>query len=87
MDYIRKNYNWKDNKLENDIKQGVLTCAIVTKSNNTAIPRRYMGAPNELRGNLDTVIITTGKRGGVVILNECDCVDNMNILLSYGDMY
>lgn len=87
MDYIRKNYNWKDNELENYIKQSVLTCAIVTKHNNTAIPRRYKGALNELRGNLDIVIITTGKRGGVVILSECDYVDNMNALLSDGDTY
>ena len=88
VDYIGKNYNWKDSELESGFKQGVLLCcAVAAKNNNVAIPRRYVRTLSELHNNQDIVVTTADKGGGIVILDKSDYISKMEDLLSDTDTY
>ncbi|XP_076062480.1 uncharacterized protein LOC143037808 [Oratosquilla oratoria] len=88
IDYIGKNYNWREKDLENGFKQGVLLCSsIMARDREFSIPRRYIRTLRELQNYDDIIVTTADKGGGVVILNKSDYINKMEELLGDTDTY
>ncbi|XP_076067692.1 uncharacterized protein LOC143040485 [Oratosquilla oratoria] len=87
-DYIKKNYNWREDDIDIGFKQGVLfCCTLASKFNPPTIPRRFQVALEELCNNQDIVVTKADKGGGIVIMNKTEYIRKMEALLSDTNTY